>query len=152
MQNEYKDVELGKRKWRVRKFDARTGSFMLFKVMGILAPAFKQLDPKVLKEAKVEDLNLTELISGLTSLSEKDFNYIQDKCLGVSHELLAAGEVKVLNENGTYGVSNIEFDTSLVLGLTVHALMFNVAGFFGENPLGSITGGMLASFLQGAKT
>jgi len=137
----FKDIELGGRKWRIGKFDAFTGSFMLIKVTSIISPLLKNIDFKDVKKASdISGLNFTEMLAGITNLSEQDFNYIQKKCLGVCCECLPADFTPVLNENGTFGVMELENDTSTVLGLTVHALMFNVTSFFDENLLGSLKG------------
>lgn len=144
----YKDVEINGRKFRIKKFDARTGSFMLFKVTGLLAPLFKNIDLGKLKDVKsvsdvnVEALNISGVISELGNLSEKDFNYIQDKCLQACGEMLPAGFTPVLHSNGSFGVTGLEEDTVTVLALTAHALIFNVKGFFLGSPLASILGGI----------
>lgn len=150
----FKDVEINGRTFRIRKFDARTGSFMLLKITGLLAPLFKNLDLSKLKEAKdasevkLEALNIPGLMSELGNLSEKDFEYVQGKCLQVCSELLPAGPTPVLNSNGTFGVAGIEDDTMTVLALTAHTLIFNVKGFFSGSPLASLVGGLLNTFPQ----
>jgi hypothetical protein len=142
----YKDIELGGRNWRICKFDARTGSYMIFKLLGILSPAFKSLDLNKIKGQKPEDfdfnsLNLTEALSGITNLPEEEFFYIQNKCLKVCFEMLPAGMTCVLNENGSFGVLEVEDDTMLVLGLMTHALMFNGQSFFPGSLFNSLIGG-----------
>jgi hypothetical protein len=136
----YKDIEVNGRKFRLGKFDARTGSYMLFKLVGILTPIFKNIDTKKdVKDINIEDINLTEMLSSLTSLPEKDFRYIQDNCLRTVKELLPGNAPQVLDEFGNYGILDAEYDTMLILNLTVQALIFNVSGFFSENLLDSIT-------------
>ena len=133
---DYKDVEVGGRKWRIGKFDAMEGSYMLFKIMGVITPLLS----KKTSEDRADEVNYTEMFLGVTTLSKQDFKEIQIGCLKVCSEHLAAGFAPVLNENGTYGVIGIERDTSTVLALTVHALMFNVADFFAASPFGSLIG------------
>ena len=137
----YKDIEVNNRNFRLNKMDARTGSFMLFKLMKILTPIFKNIK-KDSKEMKLEDLNLSELASSLFDLPENEFKYIQDNCLQVIDEILPAGAQKVLDKYGIFGVNNIEFDTALVMNLTIQSLVFNVSSFFPENLLSSITKGL----------
>jgi len=137
----HKDIEVNNRNFRLNKMDARTGSFMLFKLMKILTPIFKNIK-KDSKEMKLEDLNLSELASSLFDLPENEFNYIQDNCLQVIDEILPAGAQKVLDKYGIFGVNNIEFDTALVMNLTIQSLVFNVSSFFPENLLSSITKGL----------
>lgn len=138
----YKDIEVKERKFRLNKMDARTGSYMLFKLMKILTPIFKNIKLDDNKEFNLDDINLTELISSIFDLPENEFRYIQDNCLQVAEEVLPAGPAKVLDKYGNYGVMNIEFDTGLLMVLTVHSLIFNVSGFFGESPLTSILKGL----------
>jgi hypothetical protein len=128
---------------------------MIIKIAGLLAPLFKNMDIskasdiKEIKDVDVSKLDLTGFIEKLTELPEKDFNYIQDKCLQICSENLPVGLVKALNPNGTFGVIGLEDDTMTVMALTVHALVFNVTGFFGESPLASMIGGALTTFQQG---
>ena len=146
-----KEVEIKGRKFVVKKFDARTGSFMLIKVTGIIAPMFKGLDFKKIKEIKVVDgeipdvsgIDIVGVISGLSSFSEQDFNYINDKCLQVCFENLPAGPTRILNKDGSFGVIGLETDSATTLALVAHTLIFNVTGFFAESPLGSALGGLL---------
>jgi hypothetical protein len=138
----YKDIEVNGRTFRLNKMDARTGSFMIFKLTKILVPLFKDVKQEKLDDLKLDDLNLTELANSLCDLPEKEFRYIQDNCLQVVKELLPAGAQKVLDKYGKWGVLNIEFDTGLVMNLTVRSLAFNVQGFFSGSPLSSILKGL----------
>lgn len=147
----YKDVSIGERTFRIRKFDARTGSFMLVKIIGIIAPLFKNVDTKKLSEAKeasemnLDAFNISGIMSGLGELSEKDFEYIQTKCLQRCGEVLNSGVTSVLNEDGTFGAIGLEEDTMTVIALTAHTLMFNVQGFFQGSPLSSIMDSLLTT-------
>lgn len=150
----YQDVEIMGRKFRIKKFDARTGSYMLLKIMGLVTPLFRKVDFDKLKDVKdVNDVNIGAidilgLVTELASLPEKEFNYIQEKCLRVCSELLAAGPTPVLNENGSFGVLGLEDDTMTVIALTAHTLIFNVKGFFSGSPLASMVGGLLTTSQQ----
>ena len=137
-----KIIELEGRKFKITKFDAMKGSYMLFKVIGIITPLIETLrksckgnakDVKDIKDINLEGLNFTEIAAGLVNMKEQDFKYIQENCLKSCYEILAAGDAPVLNENGTYGIIGIETDLKTVMALTIHSLMFNVSGFFGEN-------------------
>ena len=155
MTENYTDVEISGRKFRIKKFDARTGSFMMIKITGLLAPLFKNIDLgkfKDVKEAsdvKLDAFNISGIMTELGSLSEKDFNYVQDKCLQVCSEVLPAGMTPILNSNGSFGVLGLEEDTMTVLALTAHTLIFNVKGFFSASPLASLLGGLLTTSPQG---
>lgn len=147
----FKDVEISGRTFRIKKFDARTGSFMLIKITGLLAPLFKNVDMGKLKDVKdvsevnPEAFNIAGLMSELGNLTEKDFTYVQDKCLQVCGEMLPAGFAPVLHPDGNFGVAGLEDDTMTVLALTAHTLIFNVKGFFSGGPLASIVGGLLTT-------
>ena len=133
---DYKDIEINGRKWRIGKFDALEGSYMLFKIIGVISPLLMKKGA----ENESGEVNYTEMLSGITTLSKNDFKEIQISCLKVCSENLAAGLAPILNENGTYGVIGIERDTSTVLALTVHSLMFNVADFFAGSPSSLLAG------------
>lgn len=151
----YTDVTINERKFRIMKFDARTGSFMLIKVTKMLAPLVKNINfskIKDVKDASEVDLgafDLSAIMAELGSISESDFNYIQDKCLNVCYEHLQIGLTKILNENGTFGVIDLEDNAMMALALTAHALIFNVKGFFQGSPLQSLVGGILTTSPRG---
>ena len=140
-----KYATIGDRKFVVKKYDARTGSYIAFKVAGLLAPAFEGiLNMKDLEGG----INLTKILapalSALSSLPEADFMDIQTKSLRVCYEALPAGETRVLNDDGTFGAVGLEDDAATVMALTVHALIFNLTGFF--------QGGLLAGLGIGLAT
>lgn len=138
----HKDIEINGRTFRLNKMTARTGSFMLLKLMKIITPIFKNIKGDSLEDMSLGDLNITELSNSLFDLPENEFRYIQDNCLQVIEELLPAGAQKVLDKHGKWGVLNIEFDTGLVMNLTIQSLIFNVTGFFNGSPLSSILKGL----------
>ena len=137
-----KNIEINGRNFLLTKLDARTGSYMLFKLIKILTPIFKSIklgdSEDVREDAKLDDVNITDLMSSIFDLPESEFRYIQDNCLRVVQELLPAGPANVLDAHGNYGVLNIEFDTMLLMNLTVQSLIFNVSGFFEGSPLTSL--------------
>jgi len=145
----YKDVEVAGRKFRIKKFSARVGSFMILKLTTILAPLFSsfKVDPNVKSPEDIEigDINITGIMNQLTNISEKDFNYIQEQALRVCFEHLPAGLSPVLNENGTFGVEDLEDNTAAVMALTVHALAFNLTSFFQESGLQGLVADLISS-------
>lgn len=146
----FKDIEINGRNFRLNKLDARTGSYMLFKLTKILTPLLKNLkidDKKAdgLKGFDIDKINLTELAEPLFSLPEEEFRYIQDNCLRRVEEILPAGATKVLNKLGEFEALDIEYDTALVMNLTVQSLMFNVSGFLEGSPLASMLEGLSTS-------
>ena len=153
---DFKEVEIKNRKFVIKKFDARTGGYMLVKVTGLIAPMFKGLDLKKMQAKEdgafdLNDIDISSIVSGLTSLSESDFNYIHDKCLQVCMENLPAGPTRVMNPDGSFGVIGLETDSASTLSLVAHALMFNVSSFFSGSPLAGMLGGFLSSKLSTAK-
>jgi hypothetical protein len=151
----YEDVQINGRTFRIKKFDAMTGSFMVIKITGIIAPLFKNLDLNKYKDVtdpsvlKLDALNISGIMQELGSLSEEDFSYVQEKCLRVCSEVLPAAVTPVLNKDKTFGVMGLEEDTMAVFALTVHALIFNLKGFFQGSPLSSLMGGLLSTSPQG---
>jgi hypothetical protein len=142
----YKDVEINGRKFRIRKFPARTGAFVLIKVTGMIAPFFKGANLADLKSGITDATAIAGIMEKLGDISESDFNYLQEKCLGVCSEVLPGGLAPVLNENGTFGVIDFEEDVIGVLALTAHALMFNLYPVFQGAGLGSILGAASNTF------
>lgn len=143
-----KIIEINERKFKLNKLDAKTGSYMLFKVTSILKPIVKNMKLDDIEDFSLDKLNLGDVIDALCSLSEKDFRYIQDNCLSVVEELLPAGSAKIIDKNGNFGVLDIEFNTGLLMTLTVHSLVFNVIGFFEGSPLASMLKGLNISQLN----
>lgn len=111
----FKDVTLKGRKWRIGKFNPLVGSFL---VLGIF--------PK-LKSA-----------TDFSALSREEFSQLQRDCLMVCSEVTVVGDkelpVPVMTAGGEWSVKGIEDDLTTVLGLTIHAIQFNMS-FFGEDAL-----------------
>lgn len=144
----YKDIEINQRRFRLKKMEARTGCYMLFKLTKIITPIFKSINLNSLDDFTLDKINITEVASSIFDLPKDEFKYIQDNCLQVIEELLPAGPAKVLEQSGKYGVLDIEFDTGLVMNLTIQSLIFNVSGFFEGSPLSSIIKGLNISQLN----
>lgn len=143
----FKNIEVDGRTFRLNKMNAKTGSYMLFKLMKMLKPILKNIKDDA-KEVDLNDLNLTEIASSLFDLEEKEFRYIQDNSLQVVQEILPGGQPFILNKYGEFEALNIEFDIGLVMNLTVQSLVFNVTGFFKGSPLESMLKGLNISKLN----
>lgn len=126
----HKIVEISGRKWRIEKFDAFTGSYIAYKVLGATLPM--GLEEKVKGEKPSMDK--------MPVMSKQEFFELQLDCLRVCSEVLPAGSAKVIGDNGAWGVMNVEHDTVLVLALTAHALIFNVSAFFDGEALKGLVG------------
>lgn len=138
-----KDITIENRIFRVKKFNAITGCYITFKIAGLLANSFKNMN----KDFKMEDLDYTQLFSSIFSLSKEDFEYIQKSCLHITYEVLPAGEAQVLDENGEFGTSKAEEDkcnTALIMNLTIQSLWFNLESFFAGSNLSSLLEGVLS--------
>lgn len=133
----YKDIKIGTRTFKLNKFDALTGSYMLFKLIGLIAPLFKNDEFKNIKDANIDDIDISEALKTLTSLPKEDFEYIQQNCLRVVNEVHPNGMLSpsVLDENNNFGIA--DYDLPLILNLTVQSLIFNVSGFF-NGPLSGL--------------
>lgn len=143
----YKDIEINDRKFRLNKLNARTGTFMLIKLTKTLAAVMSNIDIDKLDsdDLSIKDLNLTKVLEPIFDLSEEEFSYIQDNCLKTVEELLPAGPQPILDNNGQWGVLNIEFDMALVMNLTLQSLWFNLQGFFAGMPFSSIMNNLNSS-------
>ncbi|GAB6170548.1 hypothetical protein JCM15765_03930 [Paradesulfitobacterium aromaticivorans] len=119
--------EFKERKFRIGKFDAMTGSYIAYKLMAEVLPM--GIGAKLGFSAP----------TGSPTMSKQDFMDLQKDCLGVCAELLPAGPTPVLNENGSWGVMDIENNAPLVMALTIQALMWNVSDFFTEDLLASLS-------------
>ena len=123
----FKDVEIGKRNFRISKFDALTGSYIAYTLM---------------TEALPMGLNTKAgipLSREMKLMSKQDFKELQISCLNVCEEKLPAGLQPIFDESGRWAVIGIEHDTAIVLTLTIQALMFNVKSFFDESLLTSLS-------------
>jgi hypothetical protein len=129
-----KDVEIAGRRWRIGKFDALTGSYIAYKLM-------VQMLPMGLNE----QIGITPNKGGLV-MGKEEFKELQTDCLRVCSELTQVGNAEaplpVLMANGVWGVEGLDTDVMTVLMLTIHALIFNVSGFFGESALKDLAAGM----------
>lgn len=144
-----KEIEINGRRFRLNKFDARTGSYMVFKLVKILTPIFKNININTSAESiNLGDLNLDEIAEGLFNLKEEEFSYIQDNALQVVEELLPAGPQRIFNKDKTWGIQDLQFDAPLVMNLTIQSLVFNVTGFFEGGPLSSLMKGLNISQLN----
>ena len=129
---QFKEVELGGRKWRVGRFDALTGSYIATLLLMQMLPM--GLDQQV---------GLGSLAKGRSLMDRETFLDVQKECLRVCAEPQVVGEVltplKVMLDDGRWGVPGLEDDFVTVLSLTIHALVFNVSDFFQEGALTGLT-------------
>lgn len=138
---EFKEFEVGERKFQVKRFDALTGSYIAFtlfeKILSVIMGNKDQFIGS--KTPDVSADKFSEMLpSTLFKMSREDFTALQKDCLKVCYEVLPAGVMPVIGANGRWGVSGLDTDTGLVLRLTIEALLFNLLGFFKEGGLSSL--------------
>jgi hypothetical protein len=129
----FKDVEISGRKFRIRKFDAQTGSYIAFKLTTQVLPF--GMDAQM--------GGIVGLLSNRKPMSKEEFFELQNDCLKVCSELIekdgAQATLAVMMADGSWGVDGLESDAMTVIMLTIHSLMFNVTSFFGEDALKGLT-------------
>ena len=136
-----KIVEIQGRKFEIRSFDAFTGSYIAFTLMEKMLPM--GMEAKVMNTLRAEGQDVDTLPTPNRALISKgEFIAFQRDVLSVVGEVLPARTAPIFNENGTWGVSDIEGNAMLVILLTIHALVFNIAGFFTGDGLKELKAGL----------
>lgn len=129
-----KTVEVFGRKFKISKFDAFTGSYILFQLLEKVLPM--GAEERIPGEGSA---SLAETLpQGRTLMSKAEFIKLQRDCLSVVSEVLPAGPRPVFNANGTWGLNDMENNTPLVIMLTIHALVFNIGDFFAAGGLSEL--------------
>jgi hypothetical protein len=123
----FKIVEMGERKFRIEKFDALTGSYLAYQLLNLALP------PMLGGLLAKSGIPVGGGGSQGRIMSKQEFLDFQKDCLAACFEVLPAGNMPVITENG-FGVIGLEQDLSTVVMLTVHVLLFNVQSFFEEGP------------------
>lgn len=144
----FKDIELDGRKYRIKKFDAWTGSYIAYQLINLaLPPMLKGLLTNMgMPLAASEDILPNE--SPGRVMSKKEFISLQKDCLEVCYEVIEVEGGKpqinpVMNENGSFRSIGLEDNAGMVLALTAWALLFNIEGFFVDGPWAGLVAGFL---------
>lgn len=138
---EFKEFEVGERKFQVKRFDALTGSYVAFTLFEKILPVIMGNKDKFLgtKTPDASADSFAEMLpSTLFKMSREDFTALQKDCLKVCYEVLPAGLTPVIGANGRWGIIGVDTDTGLILRLTIEALLFNLLGFFNDGGLSSL--------------
>lgn len=138
---EFKEFEVGERKFQVKRFDALTGSYIAFTLFEKILPVIMGNKDKFLgtKTPDASADSFAEMLpSTLFKMSREDFTALQKDCLKVCYEVLPAGLTPVIGANGRWGIIGVDTDTGLILRLTIEALLFNILGFFNDGGLSSL--------------
>lgn len=139
------DVE---RTFKIKKFNALVGSYILYNILNKVLPAFLQSELSEGLKAQgtsaddIKNLSSDKLAGVATALnkvemSRDEFMQLQRDCLSVCYEVLPGREAPVIDATGNFGVIGLDDNTGLVMSLTIQSLLFNVKGFFFEGGLTS---------------
>ena len=127
---QFKDVEVNGRRFRIGRFDALTGSYITTLLLMQMLP-----------------MGLEDRIPGVSSkgksiMDKETFMDIQRDCLKVVSELKPVGDsiapMLVMLPDGRWGIDGIEDDTLIVITLTISVLAFNLSDFFQEGALSNL--------------
>lgn len=135
-----KIVEIQGRKFEIRAFDAFTGSYIAFTLMEKMLPM--GMEAKVMNAVKADGGDASVSLPIRALMSKGEFIAFQRDVLSVVGEVLPARTAPLFNENGSWGVTDIEDNAMLVILLTIHALVFNIAGFFSGDGLKELKAGL----------
>ena len=123
MKTKTKIIEVNHKKYKLSKLDARTGSYVAFKLAAVIAPA--------LKDGSVE-----MAIGHVSKLPRTEFEEIQTFLLQTVTEIKEVNGEEMpmpLLRGGKFVDEELEYDVSAVMQLTVQAAIFNVGDFFAGN-------------------
>ena len=126
----YQEFNIGEAKYRVRKFDAMTGSFIAFTIAQKALPAIME-----------SQLGLDG--TGRPQMSKNEFMDLLNECLSVAEIEKQAGFLPILDGNGHLDLS-LEDDTFTVMIIAMRAIKFNLESFFSEEG-----GKALSEIMQG---
>lgn len=145
-----KIVEIQGRKFEIRSFDAFTGSYIAFTLMEKMLPM--GMEAKVMNAVKADGGDAAVCLPSRALMSKGEFISFQRDVLSVVGEVLPARTAPIFNENGSWGVADIEDNAMLVIMLTIHALVFNIAGFFTGDGLKELKAGLRSLSFAGTAT
>lgn len=134
-----KVIDLAGRRFRINKFDAQTGSYIVYQLFSAFLPMVTKGGlPEISDETKLDSF-VSTLSVNLPTLPKDQFFALQKDCLSVCQELVnetgVEMPIQVMLANGDYGVSDIENNAMLAMMLTIHTIIFNITGFFSESGL-----------------
>ena len=152
-------VEIGGRRWKIGRFDALTGSYILTVVLRMVAPVIGVLMPKGFDTPMDEVRQAIDpglLMQLIPKFDKSEFSSLQRDCLSVCQEATnlngISAFIPVIMPDGRWGVAGLETDTMTVLMLTIHTLIFNVTGFFDGNAFSDLAESFKGLNLLNART
>lgn len=150
------------RRFCISKYPAKDGLKTARLIIAKLLPVFESfitpeqvaaLASGAMEEEQVwELLNVDNITKALELISDSDLDIIFDRALQNCYESLPAGNARVLNENGTYGVEDVEYDYILSMRLVAESLIWSIGSFFDAKRLTSIMADVKVSLPQSAST
>ena len=159
-----KTIEVEGRTFVVNKYPAIDGLKIAKVLLAKILPVFQTFIPLV-KESQKGNLSAEKVLSNLgdylsldtiagtlDKIAPSDFDYIMQQSLMNVHEKLPAGNAKVLNPDGTYGVIDVEHDPLLVLRLVCESVMWGIGDFFDGERLTSLMSPLSSSLPRQAQT
>jgi Phage tail assembly chaperone protein, TAC len=144
------DIELEGVRYQLRKFDARTGSWIAVQIASYLLPS--AVEGAVLDSA-VKSGDGIVLPEGFQKnrrqMTEAEFRNIQDHALAVVYRYdgVSPVPVPIIHGSGRWAFPEMENDFITVLALTVQVLLFNMKSFFEDGRMERL----MASILDGTK-
>ena len=123
MKPKTKIIEVNEKKYKLSKLDARTGSYVAFKLAAVIAPALK-------------DGNVEQALGQVSKLPRSEFDEIQNYLLNTVTRIQEVNGEELpmpLLRNGAFVDEELTYDVSAVMQITVQAAIFNVGDFFAGN-------------------
>lgn len=120
-----KTIEVGSKNYQLNKMDARTGSYVAFKLASVLAPLLNS------------NSSATNIGAALMGMPRQDFDELQNLLLQTVNHLVDGSNGQqipepVLTAKGDFVDPELAYDAVAVIQLTAQAAEFNIGGFFTE--------------------
>lgn len=129
-------IELGSKKWKIKKFDAMTGSYIAIKILSRIAHIALGITSGQIKD---KSIIVTALASEISTLSKQEFMEIQAESLNVCFLIEKVGDKEVESPirlpDGNWAVGGVSDNVLLIMSLIAHVLLLNLSGFFDESAL-----------------
>lgn len=120
-----KIVEVDGGKYRLGKLDARSASYLAFKLAAIIAPVLGK---------KKGATSVEEVANAIPNIPRNEFDEMQTMLLKTVCSLKEANgidmPIPVIKEDGSFVDEDLAYEPVTVMKLTVQALVFNVGSFF----------------------
>ena len=161
MNEKIKIIEIENRSFAIHKFDVKTATKVIKRLISKVMPVFDQALPTAggadTVQNKIQVGNIGDMISfesisrALDKISDEDLDYVFDASLKHTSLVLSNGDhMQVMNDYGRYGVEGVEHDLVLVWRLVAEAVVLSVQGFTDVNRLTSILAPAFGSLASNA--